>query len=107
MHGGQGIAINSTLLTNRIARKFVWPAQTTFDDANKEAKLSNLSQYIRKEKLSLALKSFYVAFQNLNEHRELLDLLADHLIRFKFFRSHEIQRISSFYVNTKPCRTNL
>ena len=55
---------------------------------------------IRKESLSLALKSFYVAFQNLNEHRELLDLLADHLIRFKFFRSHEILRISSFYVNT-------
>ena len=45
-----------------------------------------------------ALSCFYVAFQNLSEHRELLDLLADHLIRFQFLRSHEILRISLFYV---------
>ena len=40
-----------------------------------------------------------MSFQNLSENRELLDFLSDHLIRFKFLRSHEIMRISSFYVD--------
>nr|YP_010732345.1 cell division protein [Polulichloris maxima]WDY13259.1 cell division protein [Polulichloris maxima] len=47
---------------------------------------------------NLILSCFYISFQNLSENRELLDLLADHLIRFKFLRSHEIIRISSFYM---------
>ena len=42
---------------------------------------------------------FYTSFQNLSENRELLDLFADHLIRFKSLQSHEIRRISLFYMN--------
>ena len=54
---------------------------------------SNLLYY------DIVLSSFYMSFQNLSENRELLDFLSDHLIRFKFLRSHEIMRISSFYVD--------
>ena len=54
--------------------------------------------HVHAKQRPLALSCFYVAFQNLSEHRELLDLLADHLIRFQFLRSHEILRISLFYV---------
>lgn len=88
------------LIPDRFANQHISLLDLNSIKPNKEAKSTNLSQYARKERLSLALNGFYVAFQNLNEHRELLDLLADHLIRFKFFRSHEILRISSFYVNT-------
>ena len=46
---------------------------------------------------TMALARFYLAFQNCSDNREILDLLADHLIRFKTGRLHEIMRIGAFY----------
>ena len=46
---------------------------------------------------NIILSGFYVAFQNCSENRELLDLLADHLIRFKIVRLHEIMRLGNLY----------
>ena len=43
------------------------------------------------------MNCFYTAFSLLNENRELLDSFADHLIRYKILRSHEISKICSFF----------
>nr|YP_010732233.1 cell division protein [Watanabea sichuanensis]WDY13147.1 cell division protein [Watanabea sichuanensis] len=46
---------------------------------------------------NLVTTSFYTAFLLLDENRELLDFLADHLIRFQKLRKHEILRICSLF----------
>ena len=46
---------------------------------------------------SIVLACFYSRFDNCSENREFLDLLADHLIRFKKVTLHEIVRIRAFY----------
>nr|YP_010731880.1 cell division protein [Phyllosiphon coccidium]WDY12711.1 cell division protein [Phyllosiphon coccidium] len=43
------------------------------------------------------MNCFYTAFSLLNENRELLDSFADHLIRFKILRSHEIAKMCSLF----------
>ena len=43
------------------------------------------------------MNCFYMAFSLLNDNRELLDSFADHLIRYKILRSHEISKICSFF----------
>nr|YP_010732083.1 cell division protein [Massjukichlorella minus]WDY12997.1 cell division protein [Massjukichlorella minus] len=47
------------------------------------------------------INCFYRAFNLLNDNRELLDLLADHLIRFKILRSYEIEKICSLYIQSR------
>ena len=45
---------------------------------------------------SAIINCFYSAFNLLSENREMLDMLADHLIRFHKVRSYEIVRLCSF-----------
>jgi SpoVK/Ycf46/Vps4 family AAA+-type ATPase len=45
----------------------------------------------------LVTACFYTAFLLLDENRELLDFLADHLMRYKKLRKHEILRICSLF----------
>nr|YP_009104968.1 cell division protein [Watanabea reniformis]AIT93563.1 cell division protein [Watanabea reniformis] len=45
----------------------------------------------------LVTACFYTAFLLLDENRELLDFLADHLMRFQKLRKHEILRICSLF----------
>lgn len=46
------------------------------------------------------MNCFYTAFNLLNENRELLDMFADHLMRYQIVRSHEISKICSFFSST-------
>lgn len=48
--------------------------------------------------LNKVLDCFYTAFNCCDENRELLDLLADHLVRFRILRLHEIMRICLFHL---------
>ena len=67
--------------------------KSIFQNVNQTVlKNSDLSYY------NVVSSSFYISFQGLNENRELLDLFADHLLRFKSLRTHEIMRISLFYI---------
>ena len=50
----------------------------------------------------LVTTCFYTSFLHLDENRELLDFLADHLIRFQKLRKHEILRICSLF-QVKTC----
>lgn len=49
---------------------------------------------------NLVLNTFTQAFNVIHKNRELLDILADHLIRFGKIRAPEISRICSLYVDT-------
>ena len=46
---------------------------------------------------NVVMNCFYKSYNLLNENRELLDLLADHFIRFRILRSPEISKICRLY----------
>ena len=79
----------SASANRRFARRFVPYLQ--------EDLLAQIENYTDVSYYNMVLNCFYGAFQNCSENRELLDLLADHLIRFKIVRLHEVMRIKSFY----------
>ena len=80
------------------------PVRTGFVEHSKEG--AQTCVYVWSKKLgydvchTLIMNSFYRTFNLLGENRELLDILADHLIRFGKIRTPEISRICSLYVRT-------
>ena len=56
---------------------------------------------------NVLINCFNTAFNLLSDNRELVDLVADHLLRFKKCRSHEISKICSLYLQpTKSQKTS-
>lgn len=53
----------------------------------------------------LVFNTFFRAFHLIGQNRELLDVLADHFIRFEKIRMPEISRLFSFYVNQSNLST--
>lgn len=47
---------------------------------------------------NVVINCFYKSYNLLNQNRELLDLLADHFIRFQILRSPEISKICALYL---------
>lgn len=69
-------------------------------EATSSAKTINDLYTLERDTLSqnMVMSCFYAAFHLLHENRELLDVFADHLIRFQILRAHEIVRTCSAYL---------
>lgn len=74
-----GLPSSDHVLTQRFAQ--MWPQELGYGTCH-----------------NLVLNTFSRAFQLISKNRELLDILADHLVRYEKIRIPEISRICSFYV---------